>query len=665
MLLRGTLERRELAPQTLPTALSYKSHQELTRIMHAFHGAYARLTLTICSTWLLVLPATGTEYTLKLDAGPYDREQTPVSVGLSLPFELARHAHPTLVTADGARWPAQLVAPESAADAADEEIEVARQLHFILPKLAAGESVTLRLTFPEELEEAPTEYRWNIAVNAHATLSHGDRPVLRYMFHPLDESTPERREQTYKVFHHLFDPSGEFIVTKGPGGQYTHHRGLFFGFNRISYDDHERVDTWHCRGDACLTHEEFLSKESGPVLGSHTLAIDWHGPDKEVFAEETRRLTVYHVPEGQFVEFSSELRSTGPDIRLDGDPQHAGFHFRAANVVAAETSEQTYFLRPDGKGAPNETRNWPDLKSHVNLPWNAMSFVLGDDRFTAVYLDHPQNPKEARFSERAYGRFGSYFEYDLTPDRPLRIRYRLWLQPGELTGEQAAALSHDFVDPPSVTVICADATSSTDNTPPEGFVSLFNGRDLEGWKGLVASPPARAKMSAEELAKKQAEADQQMREHWSVVDGALRYDGQGNSLCTARDYDDFELMVDWKIGPKGDSGIYLRGSPQVQIWDDPIGSGGLYNNQEHPSRPTAAADRPVGEWNTFHLKMVDDRVTVRLNGQLVVDDVVMENYWERDKPIYPTGQIELQHHGNPLWFKNIYLRELNTSDESH
>lgn len=197
-----------------------------------------------------------------------------------------------------------------------------------------------------------------------------------------------------------------------------------------------------------------------------------------------------------------------------------------------------------------------------------------------------------------------------------------------------------------------------DNRPPDGFQALFNGKDLKGWKGLVADPPARAKMSPAERAEAQRKADATMREHWRVAGGTIVYDGKDNSLCTARDYADFELLVDWKIEPGGDSGIYLRGSPQVQIWDDPVGSGGLFNNQKNPSAPTRRADRPVGEWNRFRILMIGDRVTVHLNNELVVKDVVMENYWERDKPIYPTGQIELQHHGAPLYFKNIYLREI-------
>jgi HEAT repeat protein len=104
-------------------------------------------------------------------------------------------------------------------------------------------------------------------------------------------------------------------------------------------------------------------------------------------------------------------------------------------------------------------------------------------------------------------------------------------------------------------------------TPPEGFEILFNGRNLKGWKGLVADPVARSEMTPEELQQAQQEADREMRKHWHVIDGILFFDGKGQSLCTAKNYRNFELLVDWKIEKGGDSGIYLRATPQVQIWD--------------------------------------------------------------------------------------------------
>ena len=203
------------------------------------------------------------------------------------------------------------------------------------------------------------------------------------------------------------------------------------------------------------------------------------------------------------------------------------------------------------------------------------------------------------------------------------------------------------------------------NRPPEGFVAVFNGRDLAGWKGLVGNPKSRREMSRAELAKAQTKADEDMQAHWKVVDGVLCFDGKGHSLCTAKDYGDFELFVDWKIEAGGDSGIYLRGSPQVQIWDTAdrnvgaqVGSGGLYNNKKGPSKPLKMADKAVGQWNTFRIIMIGELVTIYLNDVLVVENVVLENYWERDKPIYPKGQIELQSHGSQLYFRNVFIREI-------
>lgn len=206
---------------------------------------------------------------------------------------------------------------------------------------------------------------------------------------------------------------------------------------------------------------------------------------------------------------------------------------------------------------------------------------------------------------------------------------------------------------------------TTAGKAPKGFVKLFDGQTLSGWKGLVEDPEKRAKMSPDELKTKQAAADDSMRQHWKPEGGVLNYDGKGESLCTARDYEDFEMLVDWKIGAGGDSGVYLRGAPQVQIWDTakwPQGSGGLYNNQNNPKDPLVRADKPIGEWNTFRIKMIGEKVTVWLNEMLVVDNVILENYWDRSKPIYSIGQIELQNHSSPLWFKNVFIREIPRGD---
>ena len=207
----------------------------------------------------------------------------------------------------------------------------------------------------------------------------------------------------------------------------------------------------------------------------------------------------------------------------------------------------------------------------------------------------------------------------------------------------------------------------------EGFVSIFNGKDLTGWKGLVENPIVRAKMKPAQLEKAQAKADENMRRDWKVENGLLMFDGSGyDNLCTEKQYGDFEMYVDWMLdpaGPEADAGIYLRGTPQVQIWDTSrvnvgaqVGSGGLYNNQVNESKPSKVADNKLGEWNSFYIKMVGDRVTVILNGEKVVDDVILENYWDRKQPIFPIEQIELQAHGSKVYYRNIYVKELERKE---
>ncbi len=230
-------------------------------------------------------------------------------------------------------------------------------------------------------------------------------------------------------------------------------------------------------------------------------------------------------------------------------------------------------------------------------------------------------------------------------------------------------------------------TTTADNAPPAGFTAFFNGKDLTGWKGLAhGNANDRRSLSGEALTDAQAKADAVMKEHWTVANGILIYDGKGDSLCTSKDYGDFEFYVDWKIPPGADSGIYLRGTPQIQIWDpwdarmpagqpNPtlpeewvtqyangrnLGSGGLWNNRRWRNAPTSLADKKPGEWNTFLIRMVGDKVTIWLNDKLVVDRVALENYWDQTgvTPLVRADQIELQHHGSELFFKNMYIREL-------
>lgn len=202
----------------------------------------------------------------------------------------------------------------------------------------------------------------------------------------------------------------------------------------------------------------------------------------------------------------------------------------------------------------------------------------------------------------------------------------------------------------------------------QGFVSMFNGKDLTGWKGLVGDPKKRAAMTPAVLAEAQARADEIAKTFWRVEKGAITYHGTNyDNLVSSTDYINFEMVCDWKIEPYADSGLYLRGTPQVQIWDpftqptkngSEVGSGGLYNNKTNASKPLFVADKPIGEWNQFRIILVGEKVHVFLNDQLVVNGVPLENYWQRDLPLLPFGPIELQAHKSVAAFKNLYIREL-------
>ena len=341
-----------------------------------------------------------------------------------------------------------------------------KQLVFVLPKLKAGETVTVA---PGMLNyvKAPPHFAFGEEKDGLSDLSFDGRKVLQY-FHPKRD--PKDHFYTFKPFHNVYDPTrGALVLTNSSAktnkdGLFPHHRGLFFGFNRISYDG-KTADIWHGTDNVFSEHDKTLSTEAGEVFGRQKSAISWHGKAGDTFATEEREVTAYAVPGGTLIDWSTTLATQLTRVRLDGDPQHAGFHFRANQEVAKNGAQETYYLRPDGKGKINETRNWaapakpkdkdkdkpavkPDART-INLPWNACSFVAGGKRYTVVRINHPDNPGETRGSERNYGRFGDYFEYDLTPAKPLKLKYRVWVQEGEMTVEQCNALAEAFVTPPA------------------------------------------------------------------------------------------------------------------------------------------------------------------------------------------------------------------------
>ena len=403
-------------------------------------------------------------FELDLDAGKHERNRSIVKV-------LIEDADPkwtsvTLTDQNGSRYLGQLSQPSIGWG---DTRNGARELTFVLNELAAEES--LHLTATTAGLNAHNEFKWHDDGVAEAELRYdgrgGEIPVLKYMYHPLDESSAETRAETYKVFHHAYTPAGNELLTKGPGGLFPHHRGLFYGFNRIRYGDGKGADVWHCNKGESQTHEKSILQIAGPVFGRHVVAVYWRGRDGEPFAHELRELTVYRINGHNVIDFCSSLESVAGEVQLDGDPQHAGFQFRATQRIPDETKNKTFYIRPDGIGEPGKFRNWSARENenevnrkHINLPWHAVCLTLpapeqaeGRRRrspateFTVCYLDHPDNPKPARFSERDYGRFGSYFEHTLKPGEPLQLRYRVEIHDSFLDVDDVQDASNQFVEP--------------------------------------------------------------------------------------------------------------------------------------------------------------------------------------------------------------------------
>lgn len=215
-------------------------------------------------------------------------------------------------------------------------------------------------------------------------------------------------------------------------------------------------------------------------------------------------------------------------------------------------------------------------------------------------------------------------------------------------------------------------TSFAEPKPPEGFTALFNGKNLSGWHGN--NPHGRtgaAKKGEDALKAEVAKQEKEFSDHWTVENEELVNDGHGAYATTDKEYGDVEFHIDYKTVAKADSGIYMRGTPQVQIWDTTKeggkwkigadkGSGGLWNNSKGAAGkdPLVLADKPFGEWNAFRVRQLGARTWVWFNDKLVVDGAIWENFWDRASPLPASAPIHLQTHGGEIRWRNIFAREI-------
>lgn len=281
-----------------------------------------------------------------------------------------------------------------------------------------------------------------------ADLFFEDQPVIRYMY-AYDTSTETRAHETYKVFHHVYGPDSKTIITKGPHGKYTHHRGLYVGWNKTGFEG-KTADFWHCTKGVHQRHSKFLYIDGNENEGAMTAVISWNEADGNPVILEAREVHVRKEPTtgGWQIDFRSALtpQRVG-DITLNGDRQHAGFQFRAAQPVA-DSNGGTY-LRPksfpQGEAAiqVGDKGNPP---AHINLGWFALSYELKGQRYTVEYFDNPNLPKPALFSERPYGRFGTFFKATLKADAPLEMKYRVIVGRGKPSVDAVQARYDAFIN---------------------------------------------------------------------------------------------------------------------------------------------------------------------------------------------------------------------------
>jgi len=253
-----------------------------------------------------------------------------------------------------------------------------------------------------------------------------------YVHSPYD---PARHRETCKVWHEIYAPDGR-LLTKGLGGEFAHHRGLFFGHNQVR-SNNRSFDFWHCRQGVSQRHIGFVGAAAIDGLqGDWQVAqIDWCDADGQVIVHELRALRAFaDNRERTRIEVVIELRAAGADVHLGGDPQHSGHQFRALNAFAEPNAEPLRYVRPaSASGGHNDV--W------TGCDWIAGILPLAAGPVTVIRIEKPDNPGPVRWSTRPYGRFGATFSHTLVPAMPLRIGYSYVIATGELDAEQCQQLA--------------------------------------------------------------------------------------------------------------------------------------------------------------------------------------------------------------------------------
>jgi len=349
--------------------------------------------------------------TILVSAGSHHLEQSPVSVDWDGPA-------PSCLESNGELTPVQF-----------EESGGGHTSLWFSAAVPAGETKTF---VPSEQEECTgSAFLWEREGETSYRLLIDGVPGIEYHFPEFDMDS---YEETMKPFHHVFSPDGSQLITKGIGGTYTHHRGIFYGYNHVRIgEDGESMNLWSAREDRgeVTEHRDFVREWTGPVYGGHEVEIEWKDSDGEIFADEIRRVKVYKRSNSELlIDVESNLTSHVNELQLDGDLHHAGIQFRASQYVD-DNPEYSRFLRPESWADYPENEEIDDPENYTNLPWNAFQFVVEGEPYTVGYFSHPGNPQGGEMSERLYGRFGEFIPgIVLDESETLTLRYRFLISSG-------------------------------------------------------------------------------------------------------------------------------------------------------------------------------------------------------------------------------------------
>ncbi len=326
------------------------------------------------------------------------------------------------------------------------------ELWWVIPEVKAGAGSVWTATIKSGQSTAKNEFSWKDKKGEYADLMMGDTKIARFMY-AHDTSSSQRRFETYKPLLHVYGTDGQRL-TNGPDGQseykaneirYPHHRGIFIGWNKTRHDG-QSYDLWHMKDVEQVCRK--LELVGGPVLARCTAAIDWNDKQGKAILVEERRMTILRQSDAEdfLLDFNTELKAVRGDVFLGGDPEHAGFQYRAHNAVAKGPKE--------GKAQYTFHKDGIDAHKVENLPWAAMTYKIGDNRYSVLHMNHPDNPEPSKYSAyRDYGRFGAFFTKEIPAGQSLELQYRIWLTEGPMPQRSdLAARQRLFADAPEVKV---------------------------------------------------------------------------------------------------------------------------------------------------------------------------------------------------------------------